>query len=153
MAEEQRPESAPRIGIVASRFNAFVVEPLVAGARDALGRHGIDVAEVPVVWVPGAFELPLAAQHLARSGRFDALIALGAVIRGDTPHFDYVCDQCARGLMDVALREHLPVAFGVLTTDNVDQALARAGEGADNKGFDAALAALQTLAALRGEQT
>lgn len=152
MADAGGRVPSPRIGIVASRFNAFVVEPLVAGAQDALGRHGVDVTDVPVVWVPGAFELPLAAQQLARSGRFDALIALGAVIRGDTPHFDHVCEQCARGLMDVSLREELPVAFGVLTTDTVDQALARAGDGADNKGFDAALAALQTLAALRGEK-
>ena len=152
MVDARRQDAPPRIGIVASRFNAFVVEPLVAGAQQALGQHGVDPADVPVVWVPGAFELPLAAQRLARSGRFDALVALGAVIRGDTPHFDYVCEACARGLLGVALREDLPVAFGVLTTDNVDQALARAGDGADNKGFDAALAALQTLAALRGAE-
>ena len=136
----------PRIAIAASRFNGFIVEQLVEGARDALARRGV---EPTLVWVPGAFELPLAADRLAASGRFDAVIALGAVIRGGTPHFDYVAGACADGLARVALDRGVPVSFGVLTTDDVGQALERAGTGEGNKGFDAAVTALEMVATLR----
>lgn len=138
-----------RIGIAASRFNQFIVEQLMEGALDALGRNGIGEADIVIIWVPGAFELPLAAEKMAASGRIDAVIALGAVIRGDTPHFDYVAGECARGIREAAQRTGVPVAFGVLTTDNVEQALERAGSGEGNKGFDAAMAAIETARALR----
>lgn len=139
----------PRIAIAASRFNRFIVEQLVEGARDALERRGV---EPSLVWVPGAFELPLAADRLAASGRFDAVIALGAVIRGGTPHFDYVAGTCADGLARVALDHGLPVVFGVLTTDDVEQALERAGTGEGNKGFDAAMTALDMIETLHAVQ-
>jgi 6,7-dimethyl-8-ribityllumazine synthase len=139
----------PRIAIAASRFNGFIVEQLVEGARDALARRGVGASSQVLVWVPGAFELPLAADRLAASGRFDAVIALGAVIRGGTPHFDYVAGACANGLGRVALDRGVPVSFGVLTTDDVEQALERAGTGAGNKGFDAAVTALEMVATLR----
>jgi 6,7-dimethyl-8-ribityllumazine synthase len=138
-----------RIAIVASRFNGFIVDQLVAGARDALRRSGIEPERQALVWVPGAFELPLAADRLAASGSYDAVIALGAVVRGGTPHFDFVAGECARGLSRVALDRRIPVAFGVLTTDTVEQALDRAGIGEGNKGFDAAMTAIESAAALR----
>jgi 6,7-dimethyl-8-ribityllumazine synthase len=147
MNEITAPAAAhPRIAIAASRFNRFIVEQLVEGARDALARRGV---EPSLLWVPGAFELPLAADRLAASGRFDAVIALGAVIRGGTPHFEYVAGACANGLARVALDRGVPVSFGVLTTDDVEQALARAGTGEGNKGFDAAITALEMVATLR----
>lgn len=153
MADEGRGLQAvnrgARIALVASRFNRFIVDQLVDGARDALRREGVAEEQQYLAWVPGAFELPLLADRLARTGRFDAVIALGAVIRGGTPHFEYVAGECARGLARVALDRGLPVAFGVLTTDTIEQALERAGTGEGNKGFDAAIAALETLAALR----
>jgi 6,7-dimethyl-8-ribityllumazine synthase len=142
----------PRIAVVASRFNRFIVDQLVAGVRDALDRRGLESGQQTLVWVPGAFELPLLAARLAASGRFDAVIALGAVIRGGTPHFEYVAGSCADGLGRVALDHDVPVVFGVLTTDDVEQALERAGTGEGNKGFDAAMTALEmvdTLQALR----
>ena len=142
----------PRIAVVASRFNRFIVDQLVAGVRDALDRRGLETGQQTLVWVPGAFELPLLAARLAASGRFDAVIALGAVIRGGTPHFEYVAGSCADGLGRVALDHDVPVVFGVLTTDDVEQALERAGTGEGNKGFDAAMTALEmvdTLQALR----
>ncbi|MCW8924662.1 MAG: 6,7-dimethyl-8-ribityllumazine synthase, partial [Xanthomonadales bacterium] len=117
-------------------------------ALDALHRNGIDDDDITLAWVPGAFELPLAADVHAGSGRYDAVIALGAVIRGGTPHFDYVAGECSRGLAEVGLKHGLPVIFGVLTTDNVDQALERAGAGEGNKGFDMAIAALNMIALL-----
>ena len=138
-----------RIAVAASRFNGFIVEQLVAGAEDALQRQGIEPDRQQIVWVPGAFELPLAADRLAASGCWDAVIALGAVIRGGTPHFDYVAGECAAGLSRVALDRGLPVVFGVLTTDTVEQALERAGTGEGNKGFDAAMAAIEMVATLR----
>jgi 6,7-dimethyl-8-ribityllumazine synthase len=141
--------SGLRIALVASRFNQFIVEQLVSGARDALARHSVAEAAQTLVWVPGAFELPLLADRLARSGQFDAIVALGAVIRGGTPHFDYVAGECARGLSRVALDHGLPVCFGVLTTDNIEQALERAGTGAGNKGFDAAMTAMEMACTLR----
>ena len=136
------------IAIVAGEFNHFIVQQLVDGALDALGRNGVTGSNITLAWVPGAFELPLAADVMAASGRHDAVIALGAVIRGGTPHFDYVAGECSRGLAQVGLKHALPVIFGVLTTDNIDQALERAGSGAGNKGFDTAVAALQMIALL-----
>jgi 6,7-dimethyl-8-ribityllumazine synthase len=137
------------IAIVASRFNRFIVDQLVEGAADALKRHGIDENRLLLVWVPGAIELPLLADQLASSGRFDAVIALGAVIRGGTPHFDYVAGECARGLTRVALDNGLPVTFGVLTTDTVEQALERAGTGGGNKGYDVAMTAIEMVETMR----
>ncbi len=142
------PQRDCNIAIVASDFNHFVVRQLVAGAYDALQRNGVSESSINLVWVPGAFELPLAADVMAASGRHDAVIALGAVIRGATPHFDYVAGECSRGLAQLALKHGLPVIFGVLTTDDVDQALERAGSGTGNKGFDTAVAALQMIALL-----
>jgi len=143
--ELQTPAGSPRIGIVAARFNRFITDALVDGARDALSRHGVEPGAITLAWVPGAFELPLAADRLLASGAADAVIALGAVIRGGTPHFEYVAQACTMGLTEVALRHGKPVVFGVLTTDNVEQALERAGAGQGNKGHDAALTALQML--------
>lgn len=139
------PSRECRIAIVAGEFNHFIVQQLVDGAYDALDRHGVARQSIQLAWVPGAFELPLAADVLAASGDYDAVIALGAVIRGGTPHFDYVAGECARGIANVGLKHSLPVIFGVLTTDDVDQALERAGSGAGNKGFDTAVAALQMI--------
>ena len=138
-----------RIGIVASRFNEFIVEQLMEGALDALTRAGIGEDHIVIAWVPGAFELPLAAEKMAASGRVDAVIALGTVIRGGTPHFDYVAGECARGIREAAQRHGIPVAFGVLTTDTIEQALERAGTGEGNKGFDAAAAAIETARSLQ----
>jgi 6,7-dimethyl-8-ribityllumazine synthase len=133
------------IAVVASRFNQFIVDQLLEGAQNALDRQGIDQARQVLVWVPGAFELPFMADQLASSGDFDAIIALGAVIRGGTPHFDYVAGECASGLSRVALDRGIPVIFGVLTTDTVEQALERAGTGEGNKGFDVAMAAIEMV--------
>lgn len=151
MSREKAGSSQPglRIGLAASRFNQFIVEQLVAGACDALSRQGVGESGRELVWVPGAFELPLLADQMARSGRFEAIIALGAVIRGGTPHFEYVAGECARGLSRVALDHGIPVSFGVLTTDTIEQALERAGTGAGNKGFDAAMTAIEMIATLR----
>ncbi len=132
-----------RFAIVAGRFNEYIVDSLVKGAIDALNRHGVDPSSVEVVQVPGCFELPLAARKLARSGDYAGIIALGAVIRGATPHFDYVAGTCASGLARVSLDEDLPVAFGVLTTETIEQAIERAGTKAGNKGADAALTVLE----------
>ncbi|HEX3867250.1 MAG TPA: 6,7-dimethyl-8-ribityllumazine synthase [Gemmatimonadaceae bacterium] len=132
-----------RVAVVASRFNHTIVERLVDGAVDALVRHGIAAGDVDVVWVPGARELPLAARRLLSSERYDALVAVGAVIRGDTPHFDYVAGEASRGLAAASVEFEMPVGFGLLTCDNEDQANARAGGVHGNKGWDAALAALE----------
>ncbi len=134
-----------RFGIVVGRFNDFISERLLAAAIDTLRRHGVAESDITVAWAPGAFELPLAAKRLAASGRVDALIALGCVIRGATPHFDYVAGECAKGLSSVALGSGLPVAFGVLTVDSIEQAIERAGTKAGNKGADAALSALEMV--------
>lgn len=138
-----------RFTIIAARFNELIVERLVAGAVDALRRHGAEEPAIQLVRVPGAFELPLVARRIARTRRADAIIALGAVIRGQTPHFDFVCSECAAGLRQVSLEYELPVGFGVLTCDSVDQAMDRAGGKAGNKGADAALATLEMLNLLR----
>ncbi|MDR0779129.1 MAG: 6,7-dimethyl-8-ribityllumazine synthase [Pseudomonadales bacterium] len=135
--------------LVVSRFNSFVVDSLQAGAIDTLVRHGVSAANISVVKVPGAFELPLVAKRVAESGKYDAVIALGAVIRGSTPHFDYVAGECAKGLGQVAMQSNLPVVFGVLTVDTIEQAVERAGTKAGNKGADAAMTALELVSLLR----
>jgi len=134
-----------RFAIIAGRFNGFVVESLVAGARDVLVRHGVQDAAIDLIRVPGAWEIALAAGKLAASGKYVAIIALGAVIRGATPHFDFVAGECAKGLAQSALTSGVPVAFGVLTTDSIEQAIERAGTKAGNKGADAAMAALEMV--------
>jgi len=141
-----------KIAVIAGRFNRFIVDELVSGARDALKRQGIADSRQILVWVPGAFELPVLANQLASSGKYDAVIALGAVIRGGTPHFDFVAGECASGLTRVALDHGIPVTFGVLTTDTVEQALERAGTGEGNKGFDAAMTAIEMVETLRSVQ-
>ena len=138
-----------RFGIVVGRFNSFIGERLLEGALDALLRHGADDAQITVVRIPGAFEIPLAAKKLAATGKFDALICLGAVIRGSTPHFDYVASECASGLQLAGIETGVPVAFGVLTTDTVEQAIERAGTKAGNKGYDAAMTAIETANVFR----
>jgi 6,7-dimethyl-8-ribityllumazine synthase len=138
-----------RVGIVASRFNDLVVDRLLAGARDGLLRHGVDESSITLVWTPGAIELPLAAQKLASSGEFDAVVCLGAVIRGATGHYEHVATQCAAGLSRVALDTGVPVVFGVLTTETTEQALERAGGKAGNKGFEAAATAIEMVDLLR----
>jgi 6,7-dimethyl-8-ribityllumazine synthase len=132
-----------RVAVVASRFNHVIVEKLVDGALDALVRHGVAADDVDVVWVPGAWELPIAARRLLSSERYDALVALGAVIRGDTPHFDFVAGEASRGLATASVEYDTPIGFGLLTCDNDEQAQARAGGAHGNKGWDAALAALE----------
>ncbi len=134
-----------RFGLIAARFNSFISERLLDAAIGTLERHGVDHANMHVVWVPGAYELPLAAKAMAVSGRYDALIGLGAVIRGATAHFDYVAGECAKGIARVSLDYDMPFGFGVLTVDTVEQAIERAGTKAGNKGADAALAALEML--------
>lgn len=143
--ELRLPAQPARVVLVASEFNRFVTEQLVAGARAGLAEHGLDTGEMLLAWVPGAFELPLAADRVLAAGKADAVIALGAVIRGETAHFDYVAGECSRGLAQVALKHGRPVIFGVLTTDSVEQALARASVDQGNKGYDCALAALHML--------
>ena len=138
-----------RFGIIAARFNDFVVEPLIRGALDALKRHGVGEKQVELVRVPGAFDIPIVARKMALSNRYDALIALGAVIRGQTPHFDYVAGECAGGIARIALESGVPIAFGVLTTDTAEQAVDRAGGKAGNKGADAALVAVEMANVLR----
>jgi 6,7-dimethyl-8-ribityllumazine synthase len=139
------PSSTPRIALIAGQFNRFVSDELIQGAMDALRRHGLDENTVPLYWVPGAFELPLAADRILSSGRADAVLALGAVIRGGTAHFEYVAGECARGISNVALKHGKPVIFGVLTTDTIEQAMERAAVNEGNKGFDCAMAALHML--------
>jgi 6,7-dimethyl-8-ribityllumazine synthase len=138
-----------RYALVAARFNGFVVEALVAGARDVLLRHGVKDSAIELVRVPGAWELAQVVGKLAASGRYAAVVALGAVIRGATPHFDYVAGECAKGLARVAQETGVPVAFGVLTTDRIEQAIERAGTKAGNKGADAAMAALEMASLYR----
>ena len=141
--------SGMRIGIVAARFNDHIVTALRDGARRGLSRVGVADSDVTEVWVPGAFELPLAAKALAEAGSVDAVVCLGTVIRGDTPHFDYVCNEAARGIQDVQLRTGTPIMFGVLTVNTEQQALDRSGPGTDNKGDEAALGAVEMVAILR----
>lgn len=138
-----------RFCIVASRFNSFIVDHLVEGATDALIRHGARAEDIHLVKTPGAYELPLAVQKVAASGRYDAIIAVGAVIRGSTPHFDYVAGECVKGMSSLSLQYQLPVAFGVLTVDTIEQAIERAGTKAGNKGAEAALSAVEMVNLLR----
>ena len=132
-----------KIGIAAARFNEFIVSKLVSGAEDGLQRHGVKESDIDLAWVPGAYELPLAAKKMAKSGKYDAVICLGAVIRGSTPHFDYVCAEVSKGVANVSLDSEVPVIFGVITTDSIEQAIERAGTKAGNKGFDAAATAIE----------
>ncbi|TJY44391.1 6,7-dimethyl-8-ribityllumazine synthase [Cohnella pontilimi] len=132
-----------KYGIVVGRFNEFITSKLLGGAMDALKRHGAGDEDVDIAWVPGAFEIPLIAQKMAESGKYDAVITLGAVIRGSTPHFDYVCNEAAKGVAAIALKTGVPTIFGVLTTDSIEQAVERAGTKAGNKGWDAASSAIE----------
>ncbi|MEH7438338.1 6,7-dimethyl-8-ribityllumazine synthase [Neobacillus drentensis] len=135
--------SGLKVGIVVGRFNEFITSKLLGGAQDALKRHGVEEANVDIAWVPGAFEIPLIAQKMANSKKYDAVITLGTVIRGSTPHFDYVCNEAAKGVSATALTSGIPVIFGVLTTDSIEQAIERAGTKAGNKGWDAAVSAIE----------
>ncbi len=137
------------IGLIVTRFNSFITERLLEGAVDTFKRHGLDESSLNIIRVPGAFEMPLVAQKAAASKKYDALVALGAVIRGGTPHFEYVAGECTKGLAQVSMEFSIPVAFGVLTVDNIEQAIERAGTKAGNKGAEAALSALETLNLLR----
>ncbi len=142
-----------RIALAVSRFNSFITESLLEGALDALRRHGAVEADLQVVRVPGAFEMPLVVQRLAASGRYDAVIALGAVIRGGTPHFEYVAGECTKGIAQASMQTGVPVAFGILTTDTIEQAIERAGTKAGNKGAEAALSAIEMVNLLRQIET
>lgn len=139
-----------RIGIVAGRFNEFITSKLLGGAIDAFKRHGGDEKDITLAWVPGAFEIPLIAQKMAESGKYDAVICLGAVIRGATPHFDMVANEATKGVAQVGLRTGVPVIFGVLTTDSIEQAVERAGTKAGNKGFEAVATAIEMINLIKG---
>ncbi len=134
-----------KIGIVAARFNEFIVSKLVEGAKDGLVRHDVSEENIDVAWVPGAFEIPLIAKKMAKSGKYDAIICLGTVIRGETSHYDYVCAEVSKGIAQVSLEAELPVMFGILTTDTIEQAVVRAGTKAGNKGYDCALGAIEMI--------
>ena len=134
-----------KIGIVAARFNEFIVSKLVSGAEDALLRHSVNPEDISVAWVPGAFEIPVVAKKMAMSGKYDAVICLGAVIRGATSHYDYVCNEVSKGIASVSLESGIPVMFGVVTTENIEQAIERAGTKAGNKGYDCALSAIEMV--------
>ena len=132
-----------KVGIIVARFNEFIGSKLLSGAIDGLVRHGMNEDDIEVAWVPGAFEIPVAAQKMAQSKKYDAIICLGAVIKGSTSHYDYVCPEVSKGVASVSLQYGLPVMFGVLTTDNIEQAIERAGTKAGNKGYDCALSAIE----------
>ncbi|MGN0193723.1 MAG: 6,7-dimethyl-8-ribityllumazine synthase [Pseudoramibacter sp.] len=134
-----------KVAIVAARFNEFIVSKLVSGAQDALIRHGVDDDAIDIAWVPGAFEIPIIAQKFAESGKYDAVICLGSVIRGATSHYDYVCNEASKGIAQVSLKTGVPVLFGVLTTENIEQAVERAGTKAGNKGYDVACSAIEMV--------
>lgn len=138
-----------RVGIVAARFNEFIVNKLVVGAMDALLRHDVREEDIDLAWVPGAFEIPLIAKKMAESGKYDAVICLGAVIRGATSHYDLVCNEAAKGIAHVSLDSGVPVLFGVVTTENIEQAIERAGSKAGNKGYDSAMAAIEMVNLVR----
>ena len=138
-----------KVGIVAARFNEFIVGKLVGGAQDALLRHGVCDEDVDIAWVPGAFEIPLVAKKMALSGKYDMVLCLGAVIRGSTSHYDLVCNECAKGVAQVGLEAGIPVLFGVVTTDNIEQAIERAGTKAGNKGYDVACSGIEMANLLR----
>lgn len=134
-----------KIGIVVARFNEFITSKLLGGAMDGLVRHGMDEDDVNVAWVPGAFEIPLIAKKMANSGKYDAVIALGAVIRGSTSHYDYVCNEVSKGVAAASMESGVPVMFGIVTTENIEQAIERAGTKAGNKGYDCALGAIEMV--------
>ena len=134
-----------KVGIVCARFNEFIVSKLLGGCEDTLLRHGVQAEDISVAWVPGAFEIPLIASKMAKSGKYDAVIALGAVIRGSTSHYDYVCSEVSKGVASVALNSDIPVMFGVLTTDTIEQAIERAGSKAGNKGYECACGAIEMV--------
>lgn len=138
-----------RVGIVAARFNEFITSKLLSGAMDGLVRHDVQEEDIHVAWVPGAFEIPLIASKMAKSGKYDAVICLGAVIRGSTSHYDYVCNEVSKGVAAVGLDSGIPVLFGVLTTENIEQAIERAGTKAGNKGYDCALSAIEMVNLIR----
>ena len=138
-----------KVGIVAARFNEFITSKLLGGAMDGLVRHGVNQEDVQVAWVPGAYEIPLIAKKMAKSGKYDAVICLGAVIRGSTSHYDYVCAEVSKGIAHVSLESDIPVMFGVLTTDTIEQAIERAGTKAGNKGYDCALGAVEMVNLIR----
>lgn len=133
------------IAIIVSRFNEFITSKLLSGAIDALTRNNVNKENIEVIWTPGAFEIPLVAKKLAKSSKYDAIIALGAVIRGNTSHYDYVCNEVSKGIASVSLESELPIMFGVLTTESIEQAIERAGTKCGNKGFDCALGALEMI--------
>ncbi|MBD7911840.1 MULTISPECIES: 6,7-dimethyl-8-ribityllumazine synthase [Clostridium] len=139
-----------KFGIVVGRFNEFIVSKLLGGALDGLKRHGVREEDIEVAWVPGAFEIPLVAKKLVKTNKYDAIICLGAVIKGSTPHFDYVCAEASKGIASVSLSEEKPVIFGILTTDSIEQAIERAGTKAGNKGYDAAVTAIEMSNLLKG---
>ena len=134
-----------KVGIVASRFNEIIVNKLLGGAVDGLVRHGVEEENITAAWVPGAFEIPVAASKMAQSGKYDAVICVGAVIRGDTSHYDYVCNEVSKGIAQVSLATVVPVMFGVITTENIEQAISRAGSKSGNKGYDCALSAIEMV--------
>ncbi len=139
-----------KVGIIAGRFNEFISSKLIGGALDALKRHEVSEDDIELAWVPGAFEMPLVAQKMAKSGKYDAVITLGAVIRGSTPHFDYVCSEVSKGVASVSLDTGIPVIFGVLTTNTIEECIERAGTKAGNKGFDAGVSAIEMVNLLKG---
>ncbi|MFD6441865.1 6,7-dimethyl-8-ribityllumazine synthase [Peribacillus sp. NPDC060186] len=141
--EAQLIGSGLKVGIVVGRFNEFITSKLLGGALDGLKRHGVDVNDVDIAWVPGAFELPLIAKKLVNTGKYDAVIGLGTVIRGATSHYDYVCNEAAKGMAAVSLDTGVPVIFGLLTTENIEQAIERAGTKSGNKGYEAAVSAIE----------
>ena len=138
-----------KVGIVAARFNEFITSKLLGGALDGLSRHGVEEEDIHIAWVPGAFEIPLIASKMAKSGKYDAVICLGAVIRGSTSHYDYVCAEVSKGIATASLNSDVPVMFGVLTTDTIEQAIERAGTKAGNKGYDCALGAVEMVNLIR----
>ena len=141
--EAQSIGSGSKVGIVVGRFNEFITSKLLGGALDGLKRHGVDENDVDIAWVPGAFELPLIAKKLVNTGKYDAVIGLGTVIRGATSHYDYVCNEAAKGMASVSLETGVPVIFGLLTTENIEQAIERAGTKSGNKGYEAAVSAIE----------
>jgi len=134
-----------KIGIVAARFNEFITSKLLSGSLDGLKRHGVKDDDIEIAWVPGAFEIPVVAKKMAKSGKYDAVICLGAVIRGATSHYDYVCSEVSKGIANISLELGIPILFGILTTNNIEQAIERAGTKAGNKGYDCALSAIEMV--------
>ena len=139
-----------KIGLIGSRFNEFIVSKLIGGAEDCLTRHGVNSDDISLAWVPGAFEIPVIAKKMAESGKYDAVICLGTVIRGATSHYDYVCAEVSKGVAQVSIQTGIPVLFGILTTDTIEQAIERAGTKAGNKGYDCAMSALEMVNLIKG---